>query len=71
MIPLEVKRMRISEKRPQVLALKCYSRAQTSGQGKYRGNNAIGERLSLVDSRWSLAKTGGVMAFDERLTAND
>ena len=38
---LEVKRMRISENRPQVLPLKCYCRAQRSDPGKYRGNNAI------------------------------
>src|SRR5712672_858940 len=35
--------MRISENRPQVLAPKCYCRAQTSDEGKYRGNNVIGE----------------------------
>src|SRR5580692_2380773 len=38
---LEVKRMRISENRPEMLAPKCYCRAQKSDSGKYRGNNGI------------------------------
>src|SRR6267154_3961445 len=47
---LEVKRMRISENWLHVLALKCYCRAQMSDEGKYRGNNAIGE--PSVVGRW-------------------
>src|SRR5580704_3761110 len=34
--------MRISENRPEMLALKCYCRAQAGAPDKYRGNNAIG-----------------------------
>ena len=38
---LEVKRMRISENRPRVLAPWCHCRAQTWRSVKYRGNNPI------------------------------
>src|SRR5258706_12869298 len=58
---LEVKRMRISENGPPVLALKCYCRAQWSDPGKYAGNNGIAgpykysTNESAMSAPWLLA----------------
>jgi CubicO group peptidase (beta-lactamase class C family) len=52
--------MRISENRPEVLALKCHCRAQTKDWDKYRGNNAI---AAIV---WQSARFAAGLTFEQQ-----
>src|SRR5580692_11495687 len=52
--------MRISENRPEVLALKCHCRAQSNDPGKYRGNNAI------AATAWPSPRFGAALTFEQQ-----